>query len=155
MTLLTRGFSLIELMVVMAMLGLLATAAFPLAEVMQQRERERELKHALWEIRGAIDAYKRAYDEGRIAKSGPQTGYPPTLEALALGVPAANGSGHVYFLRRVSRDPFAPAGIAAEASWALRSFDSPPDRPRPGADVFDVRSRSTALALDGTPLSQW
>jgi general secretion pathway protein G len=151
-----RGFSLIELMVVMAVLGLLAAAAFPMAEVMRQRERERELKQALWEIRSAIDAYKRAYDEGRIARSGPLSGYPPALEALALGAPSAvAASARVYFLRRVPRDPFAPPEVPAEASWALRSFDSPPERPAPGADVFDVHSRSDSAALDGTLLRSW
>ena len=123
---------------------------------MRQRERERELKQALWEIRGALDAYKRAYDEGRIARSGPPSGYPPTLEALAVGAPgSAGGSARVYFLRRVPRDPFAAPELPAEATWALRSFDSPPERPAPGSDVFDVHSRSDAMALDGTPLRSW
>jgi general secretion pathway protein G len=151
-----RGFSLIELMVVMAVLGLLAAAALPLADVIRQRERERELRQALWEIRGAIDAYKRAFDEGRISRSGSPSGYPPSLEALAAGARGnVGGSTRMYFLRRVPRDPFAPPELTAEATWGLRSFDSPPERPTPGADVFDVYSKSDRAALDGTHLRQW
>jgi general secretion pathway protein G len=152
------GFSLIELMVVMAVLGVLAAAAYPLAELVRQREQERELKQALWEIRGAIDAYKRARDEGIIPRSGPESGYPPNLLSLVEGVVRATpggGGGPVYLLRRIPRDPFAPNYLPAEQTWGLRSYDSPPDRPRPGADVYDVYSTSSRAGLDGVPLRQW
>jgi general secretion pathway protein G len=152
----TRGFSLIELLVVMAVLGVLAAAAMPMAELVRQREQERELKQALWEIRLAIDAYKRARDEAGIARTGPESGYPPSLRALVEGVPRAAAGGPVtYFLRRIPRDPFAPAELSDEATWGLRSFDSPPDRPRPGADVYDVYSQSDRVGLSGVPLRQW
>lgn len=153
----SRGFSLIELLAVMAVLGVLAAAALPMAELVRQREQERELKQALWELRAAVDAYKRAYDEGTIARSGPPSGYPPSLKALMEGQAASNNRGpsRVYFLRRVPRDPFAPAELAAEDTWGLRGFDSPPDKPQPGSDVYDVYSKSGRIGLNGVPLRQW
>jgi general secretion pathway protein G len=151
-----RGFSLIELLAVMAVLGVLAVAALPMAELVRQREQERELKQALWELRAAIDAYKRAHDAGAIAKSGPPSGYPPSLSALVEGRARSNpGQGRAYFLRRVPRDPFAPVELSAEATWGLRSYESPPDKPRPGDDVYDVYSKSDRNGLNGMPLRQW
>jgi general secretion pathway protein G len=151
-----RGFSLIELLVVMAVLGILAAAAMPMAELVRQREQERELKQALWEIRGAIDAYKRARDESGTSRGAADFGYPPSLRFLVEGVPSTTpGSPLAYYLRRIPRDPFAPAELPAEATWGLRSFDSPPDRPRPGADVYDVYSKSDRVGLNGMPLRQW
>ena len=148
------GFSLVELLVVMAVMGILATAVFPLAELTQQRERERELKRALWEIRDAIDAYKRATDAGQIARVG--SGYPPSLEALSEGVPDATAPGQRrYFLRKVPRDPFAVQDLAASQAWGLRSYASSPERPEPGGDVYDVYSRSERIGLDGVALRQW
>ena len=148
-----RGFSLIELLVVMAVLGVLATAVMPLAEMTLQRERERELKHALWEIRDAIDAYKRMADS-----AAPKTGgsnYPPSLDALTLGTPDPKTGQTLYFLRRIPRDPFAPSELPAVQTWRLRSYQSPPDKPEPGADVYDVSSRSDRIGLNGVPLREW
>jgi general secretion pathway protein G len=149
------GFSLVELMAVLAVMAVLAAAAMPLAELSWQRERERELKRALWEIRDAIDAHKRAADAGQIEKVG--DGYPPRLDALVAGVPVRGARpGELrYFLRRLPRDPFAAEGVPAERSWGLRSMASPPERPAPGADVFDVYSLSTATGLNGVPLRAW
>lgn len=142
------GYTLVELLVVMAVLGILAWAAMPLGEIAYRRERERELKRALWELRSAIDAYKQAADAGQVP-AGPN-GYPPNLEALVQGVPDGRG-GRRYFLRRLPVDPFMPAG----SGWGLRSYESPPENPQPGADVYDVRSLSDKLSLSGTPLREW
>jgi len=150
------GYTLIELMVVMAVLGILSMAVFPLAEVTVQRDRERELKRSLWEIRDAIDAYKRAVDAGTVAATAGSPGYPASLEVLVTGVPNPKASGQLqYFLRRVPRDPFADEGVPPAKTWGLRSFDSPADRPRAGADVYDVYSQSDKVGLNGVALREW
>lgn len=151
-----RGYTLIELLVVLAVMGVLTGMMLPLAELTLQRDREHELRRALWEIRDAIDAYKRASDAGGLGTMSGRSGYPPTLLALTQGTPDARAGGRVvYFLRRVPRDPFADPAIAAEATWGLRSHDSPPEAPQPGNDVFDVFSQSTRTGLNGVPLKAW
>lgn len=151
-----RGFTLVELIVVMAVLGILATASFPLAELMVQRDRERELKRSLWEIRDAIDAYKRAAADGTVTVAAGASGYPPSLEQLVAGVTNPKDAGKLrYFLRRVPRDPFADRSAPAEKTWGLRSFDSPAERPRAGVDVYDVYSLSAKTGLNGTALREW
>lgn len=151
----SRGYTLVELLVVMAMLGVLALAAFPLAEIAVQRDRERELKRALWEIRDAIDAYKRAGDTGSLPRSANSSGYPSSLQALVQATPNARGGQAQYFLRRVPRDPFADPALPPEKSWGLRSFQSPAEQPLPGDDVYDVHSTSTKAGLNGVPLKEW
>jgi len=153
-----RGYTLVELLAVLAILSILAMGAAPLAELATQRQKEQALRDALWEIRGALDAHKRAVDAGQVARAPGGSGYPPTLSVLVEGVRGAQGQT-LYFLRRLPRDPFAPAEQtseqSAEASWALRAYDSPPEAPRPGVDVYDVRSRSTRIGSNGVPLKDW
>ena len=152
------GFTLIELVVTLLIVGLLAAAAVPLVELTVKRNRERELRAALREIRTAIDAYKRASDEGRILKLAQQSGYPPKLALLIEGVPDLRSPERrsIYFLRRLPRDPtFPDQGAPAENTWGKRSYASPPDRPDEGDDVFDVFSRSEGNALNGTPYRSW
>ena len=150
-----RGFTLVELMVTVAIVGVLASVAMPVAQLAVQRSKEQELRAALRQIRDALDAYKAASDEGRIVRRAGESGFPPSLEALVQGVEDARSptKAKIYFLRRVPRDPFAPdPATPAHATWGKRSYQSPPDDPREGADVFDVYSLSPATGLNGQPL---
>ena len=153
-----RGFTLIELVVAVAILGILATGLLPLAQLAAQRGREQELRTALRTLRTGIDAYKKAADEGRIEKKADASGYPPELRVLDEGVKDARSTDGkvIYFLRRVPRDPFFDdASVPAEKTWGLRSYESPPDDPREGDDVFDVYSQSQKIGLNGVPYRQW
>jgi len=152
-----RGFTLIEMLVVLAMLGVLASAARPLLELSVQRSREHELRQALRTLRNGLDAYKHAVEAGNVSVSPDASGYPQTLQLLVDGVADAKSPNNrkIYFLRRLPRDPFAPAELPAEDTWELRAYDSPPDEPRAGKDVFDVHSRSERKALDGSRLKDW
>jgi general secretion pathway protein G len=152
------GFTLLELLITVAIVGLLASIALPLSEMTAQRNKEQDLRRALREIREALDTYKRAADNGRVARSADESGYPPSLAALVQGVPDAKSpsGGKLYFLRRVPHDPFASDPVApGEATWGLRSFDSPPDAPRPGKDVFDVYTMNAGVGLNGIPYKEW
>lgn len=146
-----RGFTLIELLITVAIVAVLASIALPLSEVSVQRGKEADLRRALRDVRNALDAYKRASDEGRILRSPDQSGYPPSLALLVEGVTDAKSptGAKIYFLRRLPRDPFQPD------SWGLRSYESPPSDPKPGKDVFDVHSLSERKGLNGIPHREW
>ncbi|MFN4264548.1 MAG: type II secretion system protein [Aquabacterium sp.] len=153
----SRGFTLIEMIVVVLMVSILASAAMPLAAMSKRRAQEAELRESLRTIRSAIDDYKRAWDQGRIEKKPDQTGYPPRLEVLVEGVvDTSSAEGRrIYFLRRLPRDPFAAPDLPAAQTWGLRSYASPPDAPQAGADVFDVYPQAGGVSLDGTPYRRW
>jgi len=150
-----RGFTLIEVLITAAIIATLATITLPLSELAIKRAKETELRRALRDIRDALDAYKRATDEGRVLRAADESGYPRALEDLVNGMPdAKSASGaKVYFLRRIPRDPFQvePVGIA----WGLRSYESPPNEPKAGKDVYDVYSLSDRNGLNGVPYRQW
>jgi general secretion pathway protein G len=153
-----RGFTLIELVITLAIIGLLATAAMPLAQLVAQREKEAELRVALRDIRNAIDAYHHAAETGHIKLELGQSGYPPDLQSLYAGVEDAGSESkaNLYFLRRIPRDPFfADSTLPAEQTWGLRSYKSTPEDPQPGDDVYDVYSLSTAKGLNGIPHRDW
>lgn len=148
---------MIELLVTLALVGLFATLALPLAELTTQRNKEAELRAALRQIRTALDGYKQAVDEGRIMQRPGDSGYPASLNLLVEGVEDARSPSRVpiHFLRRIPRDPFADPDIKAEQTWGKRSYKSAAANPQPGEDVFDVFSRSTGVGLNGIPYREW
>jgi general secretion pathway protein G len=153
-----RGFTLIELLITVAIVAALASIALPLSELAVTRTKEHELRRALREIRDALDSYKKASDEGRITRAADQSGYPPTLGKLVQGTPDLKSTTgrKILFLRRVPRDPFfADLSAPSEATWRLRSYESPPDEIKAGNDVYDVFSRSERKGLNGIPYSEW
>ncbi len=143
------GVTLVELIIVVTILSLLATAAVPLVRFQVKRTRERELRSDLWEMRRAIDAYKDAADLGGIQVKADSNGYPPDLETLVTGVDIQDK--HVRFLRAIPEDP-----MTKSKEWGLRSNQDEPDADSfGGQNVFDVYSKSTGTALDGTKYNTW
>lgn len=152
-----RGFTFVELMVTLAIMAVLVSVAVPMAQVAVQRKKEQDLRLALMQIREALDAYKRASEQGRITLVVGESGYPKSLRELVDGVEDQRSPTRqkIYFLRRIPADPMADGSVKPEESWGLRSYASPPDDPSPGDDVFDVYSRSDKLGLNGVPYRKW
>ena len=152
-----KGFSLIELLVTLALIALLATIALPMTELSVKRSQEVELRTALRQIREAIYAYKQAADEGRVIMSPGDSGYPKTLAVLVSGVEDSKSPGHVkiYFVRRIPHDPFADPKLTAEDSWFKRSYKSSYDHPEYSDDIYDVSSSSRETGINGIPYKEW
>jgi general secretion pathway protein G len=154
----SRGFTLIELVVTLALVGVMAMIALPLAELTSVRAKESELRTALRQIRTALDAYKQASDAGLIERSADSSGYPTTLEALTTPIQNMKSPTNTpyTFMRSVPRDPLVndPA-LRAEETWNLRAYGSSPENPTAGKDVFDISSRATAVGLNGIPYNKW
>jgi general secretion pathway protein G len=146
----TTGFTLIELIVAATLLSVLAMVAAPLVYVQIQREKEKELRRALWELRDAIDRYKESADRTYFQTEVDSYGYPPDLDTLVKGV-AMNGGKKARFLRRIPRDP-----MTKSFDWGLRSNQDDPDSDSWGGQaVFDVYTKSEKTALDGTKYKDW
>jgi len=143
------GLTLIELIVAVAIIAILMGAAVPIARISIKRDKERDLKEALWEMRHAIDRYKDAADKGAFQVKVGTEGYPPDLETLVQGVDV---QGHrVRFLRKIPVDP-----MTGSTDWGLRSMQDAPDSTTwGGQNVFDVYSKSQGTALNGTKYSEW
>ncbi len=152
------GFTLIELMVALVLLALILSSAAPVMQITAKRAKEQELKRNLWQLRDAIDAYKKAVDDGLIKKSPGQTGYPPNLQILVQGVenPRDPKKRKIHFLRSIPRDPFVPdPELSNEASWGKRSYTSSFEEPAEGDDVYDVYSLSSDTGLNQQPYREW
>jgi len=135
------GFTLLELVIAIAILSILVVMAVPVVQLEIQRQKESELRQDLREMRNAIDAYKHATDDGRIPRK----------------TDAKDAKGRtIYFLRRIPRDPFNPdPALDAAQTWGKRSYESPPDAPAEGDDVFDVYSLAPGTGINGVPYRQW
>jgi general secretion pathway protein G len=145
-----KGFTLLELIVTAAILSILTMMALPLARLTIQREREKQLRQALWDMRDAIDRYKDAADRGMFQTKLDSQNYPPTLEELTKGIEAQGGK-KIRFLRAIPMDP-----MTKTEEWGLRSMQDDPDSDSwGGQSVFDVYTKSTGTALDGTKYKDW
>jgi general secretion pathway protein G len=146
---LEAGLTLVELIICVAIVALLASAALPIARFQVKREKERELRRDLWEMRDAIDRYKDAADKGAFQTKVDSLNYPPDLETLVNGVDVQDKK--VKFLRRIPTDP-----MTGTTDWGLRSNQDDADSDSfGGQNVFDVHTKSQGTALDGTKYSTW
>lgn len=143
------GLTLVELIVTVAILALLASAAVPVARFQVKRQKEHELRYDLWQMRSAIDHYKDAADKGLIQTKVDSQNYPPDLETLVNGVDIQGKK--VRFLRKIPTDPMTNG-----TEWGLRSMQDDPDSDSwGGQSVFDVYTKSDGTALDGTKYKDW
>lgn len=152
------GFTLIEMVVTVVIVSILATAAMPVLQLTLKRNKEAELRSSLRQIREALDAYKLAYDEGKIKRGLDQSGYPPSLEVLERGVQDQTRPDRkiIRFIRKIPRDPLNPDLTLAPAdTWGKRSYQSEADAPSEGVDVYDVYSKSPAQAINGSWYRDW
>jgi general secretion pathway protein G len=146
----SRGFTLLELIVAASILSILTLMALPLARVTIQREKEKELRRDLWEMRDAIDRYKDAADKQMFQTKVDSQNYPPDLETLVKGVEIQGGK-KIRFLRSIPTDP-----MTNSKEWGMRSMQDDPDSDSwGGQSVFDVFTKSDGVGLDGTKYKDW
>ena len=162
----SAGFTFVELVITVALVGVISMASLPLVEVTSTRAKEAELRQALRTIRAGLDAYKAAVDAGTLTKVAGESGYPPSLEILTEPLEVANkqdfgidkplAAQRIVILRQLPRDPFfTDPTVPAAKTWATRSYGSKADDPQSGVDVFDVASTITRNGLDGTAYNTW
>lgn len=156
----SRGLTLVELLVALAILSILAAAALPYAEVTVRREKELELRRALRDVRTAIDAFYEDWKGGKISRTSTaasEDGYPKTLQVLVEGADSGDAKGSKRrYLRRIPRDPFSEQTHPPAEQWVLRSYQDGSDSLAwGGRDVYDIRSSSENIALDGTRYREW
>jgi len=144
-----QGLTLVELIVAVTIMAILAVAVVPMTRLTIRREKERELRRDLWEMRDAIDRYKDMADQGKFQTKLGTEGYPPDLDTLVKGVDI--GGKKMRFLRRIPVDP-----MTGKNEWGMRSMTDDPDSDSWGGnDVFDVFSKSEGTAIDGTKYKDW
>jgi general secretion pathway protein G len=161
----TKGFTIIELVIVLAIMSVLASAALPMLKMSVQRVKEQQLNEDLRQIRQALDSYKKAYDDGKLGiKTVGKSGYPPNLDVLVDGVSDQSDPSNktvLKFLRRIPIDPMLSrqqikdAHEDLTAMWGIRSYESDSNNPKPGDDVYDVYSLSPQTGSNGVPYAQW
>lgn len=154
-----RGFSLVEMLVSVMILGILAVVALPQYQNQVRRDKEHQLRESLRTVRNAIDAFHEDWAQGRIPPGGlaSEDGYPVSLSVLVKGVDAATqDGGRRYYLRRVPANPFADSAVPNNQQWQLRSYQDPPDNARWGRqDVYDIRANTEQTAMDGSCYCEW
>ncbi|SET13555.1 type II secretion system protein [Kosakonia radicincitans] len=153
-----RGFTLIEMMISLALLATLASAAIPIYQRQEQQRNEEELRVTLRDIRSAIDRYGQLVEEGIIEKDADMTNWPASLDLLVDGVvnKKSPNKEKIYLLRRIPRDPFCDCdGRKNTETWRVRASTQAPGETTGGKDVWDVSSTSSQPGLNGIPYAQW
>lgn len=154
------GTTLVEMLVVLAIVSILAVTAIPFAENANQRRREYDLRESLRIVRSAIDAFHADWQSGDVGRTSPaasENGYPVTLQVLVRGVAGSGADvGKMRYLRRIPENPFTKGTLEINAQWLYLGYEDAPDAVRwNGKDVYDLRAQTDTTALDGSQISDW